>query len=129
MEKLIEPVITNYEFIKDMNSDIVSAVYPMREHLKKENNKMSILGGSPVIEIQTGMTRFDELGIPVGLYLESRQISFQDKETIKEINNRIIDDTLFEKLLGSVSSVKPYSGTRKNYQYKKSQTKKNERDK
>jgi hypothetical protein len=125
MEKIIEPVITNYKFIKDLNSDIVSAVYPMREHLKKENNnKMSILGGSPVIQIQTGMTRFDELGIPVGLYLESRQISFQDRAIIKETNSRIIDDTLFEKLLGSVSSVKPYSGTRKNYQYKKSQTKK-----
>jgi hypothetical protein len=116
MEKIIEPVIQDYEFIKDINSDIISAVYPMQEYLKKESFKRTILGGSPMLHIETGTNRFAELGVPAGLYLESNQFSFHNTDTNKkETNCSVIDETLFDKLLGSVSSVKPYSGTRKNY--------------
>jgi hypothetical protein len=122
MEKIVEPIISDYEFIKDVNNDIISAVYPMREHLKKENIKRTILGGSPVINIETGMSRFDNLGIPAGLYLEPNHYKIlTDKRDIK---CSVIDDNLFDKLLGSVSSIKPYSGTRKKYPNKKTQTKK-----
>ena len=67
MEKIASSFVSDYEFIKDANNDVVSAVYPMKHHLTKENNKRMILGGS----IETGMTRFDNLGVPAGLYLEN----------------------------------------------------------
>jgi hypothetical protein len=124
MQKVIEPIITDYEFIKDLNSDIVSAVYPMRQHLKKENMKRTILGGSPMIHIETGMSRFDDLGVPAGLYLEPNQLQYHDHKK-EHTACLVIDEIVFDKLLGSVSSVKPYSGTRKKYPNKKSQTKKN----
>jgi hypothetical protein len=103
-------LISEYEFIKNANNDIVSAVFPMHQYLKKENNKRMILGGS----IEGGTSRFDELGIPAGLYLETTIISH---DTVRPKLNKfeIIDDNLFDKLLGKVSSVKPYSGTRKKY--------------
>jgi hypothetical protein len=125
MQKVIEPIITDYEFIKDLNSDIISAVYPMREHFKKETMKRTILGGSPMIHIETGMSRFNDLGVPAGLYLESNQLQYHDNSNKKETTScLVIDEIVFDKLLGSVSSVKPYSGTRKKYPNKKSQTKK-----
>jgi hypothetical protein len=128
MQKVIEPIINNYEFIKDMNNDIVSAVYPMREHLKKENTKRTFLGGSPFIEIETGMNRFENLGIPAGLYLESRSVSYHNMDdnhkNMKKTNVcMVIEEDVFDKLLGSVSAVKPYSGTRKNRADKKLPTK------
>ena len=120
MENVASSFISEYEFIKDANHDIISAVFPMRQHLIKENNKRMILGGS----IEGGTSRFDELGIPAGLYLETTIIS-HDTIRPKFNNFEIIDDQMFDKLLGSVSSVKPYSGTRrKYYKPKNSKTKK-----
>uniref|UniRef100_A0A6C0JHZ1 Uncharacterized protein n=1 Tax=viral metagenome TaxID=1070528 RepID=A0A6C0JHZ1_9ZZZZ len=104
MEKLTGQTISDYEFIKNSNNKITSAVYPMREHLKNENHKRAILGGSSLV-IETGMTRFDELGVPVGLYLEEKHITIENN-TKRETKNEIIDDVLFEKLLGMASSVK-----------------------
>ena len=117
MENIASSFISEYEFIKDANNDIVSAVFPMRQHLTKENNKRMILGGT----IEGGTSRFDELGIPAGLYLEPSVLS-HDNIGHKFNKFAIIDDNLFDKLLGSVSSVKPYSGTRKKY-YKPKNTK------
>jgi hypothetical protein len=124
MEKIASSFISEYEFIKDANDDIISAVFPMHQHLKKENNKRMILGGS----VETGESRFAELGIPAGLYLEPNCFSFNNVENIntnKSSNSMLIDEQLFDKLLGTVSSVKPYSGTRrKYYKPKNSKTKK-----
>ena len=123
MEKIASSFISEYEFIKDVNDDIISAVFPMHQHLKKENNKRMILGGS----IETGESRFAELGIPAGLYLEANYFSLHNNEPFKSCQNNsmLIDEQLFDKLLGSVSSVKPYSGTRrKYYKPKNSKTKK-----
>jgi hypothetical protein len=112
MEKLSSSLISEYECIKDANNDLLSLVFPMHQYLKKENNNKMVLGGS----IETGTTRFNDLGIPAGLYLESNFISIHQNEPIKtNKNNCVIDNDLFDKLLGSVSSVKPYSGTRRKY--------------
>jgi hypothetical protein len=120
MESITSSLISEYEFIKDSNNDIVSAVFPLRKHLIKENNKRMNLGGT----IEGGTSRFDELGIPAGLYLETTVIS-QDTIGPKFNKFAVMDDQLFDKLLGSVSSVKPYSGTRKKYyKPKNSKTKK-----
>ena len=73
--------------------------------LKKENYKRAMLGGSSLV-IETGMTRFEELGVPVGLYLEERQITMENNNNKRETKNEIIGDTLFEKLLGMTSNVK-----------------------
>jgi len=100
--------ISEIEYIKDTDNNIISGVYPMNAHLMSENNKVMNLGGS--LEIMG--TRFDEMGIPVGLYLEKHVY----KESMnKQKNCLVIDDLLFDKLLGNVSSVKPYSGTKKYY--------------
>jgi hypothetical protein len=119
IKKIISPVSNDYEFIKNNNNNIVSAVFPMREHLKNENNKRTILGGS-VLTIQTGMTRFDELGVPVGLYLEEKHITIENNSK-REPKNEVIDDALFEKLLGMASSVKgkTNSSSKKNSQQNK----------
>jgi len=124
IKKLISPVSNDYEFIKNNNNNIVSAVFPMREHLKNENNKRTILGGS-VLTIQTGMTRFDELGVPVGLYLEERQITMENNMK-REPKNEIIDDVLFEKLLGMTSTIK---GKTNSSSKKNSQSSKNKKTK
>jgi len=120
MENMTTSLVSEYEFIKDANNDIVSAVFPMRQHLIKENNKRMILGGT----IEGGTSRFDELGIPAGLYLEPT--IFSHDVVLPKFNKfSIMDDQLFDKLLGSVSTVKPYSGTRKKYyKPKNSKTKK-----
>jgi hypothetical protein len=110
MENTGGSFISEYKFIKDANNYVISAVFPMYQHLKKENNKRMILGGS----IEKGTNRFDELGIPSGLYLEPTVFS---NDNIKPKFNKfaIMDDQLFDKLLASVSTVKPYAGTRKKY--------------
>jgi hypothetical protein len=114
MENIASSFVSEYEFIKDVNEDIISAVFPMHQHLKRENNKRMILGGS----IETGMSRFDELGIPVGLYLETPQFQLHNEPTNSKHNKfAVMDNELFDKLLGKVSSVKPYSGTRRNNVY------------
>lgn len=120
MENMTTSLVSEYDFIKDANNDIVSAVFPMRRHLTKENNKRMILGGT----IEGGTSRFDELGIPAGLYLEPT--IFSHDTVIPKFNKfSIMDDQLFDKLLGTVSTVKPYSGTRKKYYNpKNSKTKK-----
>jgi hypothetical protein len=116
MQKIIEPILTDYEFVKDTNNVIISAVYPMREHLKKENTKRTVLGGSPLINIDTGMNRFSDLGIPAGLYLESNYNVFRGDNLTqkKDVHCSVIGDDLFDKLLGSVSSIKTKASTRKN---------------
>lgn len=118
----MESSISNYDFIKNANNEIISAVYPMREHFKKDNNHRMVLGGS----IETGSSRFDELGIPVGLYLEPKYFSLHNNEQLKTKHNNCttIDDSLFDKLLESVSSVKTNSRTKRNYNDNKSKTKK-----
>jgi hypothetical protein len=122
MEKIASSFVSDYEFIKDANNDIVSAAYPMKQHLIKENNKRMILGGS----IDTGMTRFDDLGIPVGLYLENHFSSLNQSEIqAKHYKFEVMGDELFDKLFHSVSTVKPHSTTKKNIKFnKKSKTKK-----
>jgi hypothetical protein len=118
MENFTGCIVNDYEFIKGGDNDIVGAVYPMKAHLKKENNKRLILGGSPIININNGMSRFDELGIPVGLYLETHHCSnlIAVKGKNENAPTSVIEDLMFDNLLNMVSSVKPYSGikTRKN---------------
>jgi len=118
MEKITGPIANDYEFIKGGDNSIIGAVYPMKAHLKKENDKRVILGGSPIINIDTGLSRFDELGIPVGLYLETNHCSKMNAAQGKSANapTLVIEDLMFDNLLNKVSSVKPYSGikTRKN---------------
>jgi len=121
MEKIASSFVSDYEFIKDANNDVVSAAYPMKQHLIKENNKRMILGGS----IETGMTRFDDLGIPVGLYLENNFSSLNHSEIqAKHYKFEVMVDELFDKLFHSVSTVKTHSGTRKSTDTKNNKTKK-----
>lgn len=117
MEILSSSLVSNYEFKKNANNDIVAASFPMREHLNLDNNYRMLLGGS----IEGGTARFDNLGIPAGLYLESKIFASHHNDIVKNSkhNNCVIDNDLFDKLLGNVSSVKPYSGTRRNQSNKK----------
>jgi len=111
MQNISSSYVSEYEFVSDLNNEIISAIYPMQKYLNNENNERMILGGS----LEIGGNRFDELGIPAGLYLEPKHFSqkyFEPAKT-KQMNCTVIDDQLFDKLLGSVSSVKPYSGTRR----------------
>jgi hypothetical protein len=114
MEKITGPNANDYEFIKGGDNNIVGAVYPMKAHLKKENDKRNILGGSPIINIDNGMSRFDELGIPVGLYLETHHCSNLTAAKGKNENapTSVIEDLMFDNLLNMVSSVKPHSSTK-----------------
>ena len=103
--------VSDYEFIQDSNNKITGAIYPMKQHLVKENNKKMLLGGS----IETGMTRFDNLGIPAGLYLENH-VSFLNQTETPSKNNKsgVIENELFDKLFNTVSTIKSHPGTRKN---------------
>jgi len=121
MQNITSSYVSEYEFISDLNNDVISAIYPMQKYLNNENNERMLLGGS----LEIGGNRFDELGIPAGLYLEPKHFQQKYYEP-KQMNCTVIDEQLFEKLLGSVSSVKPYSGTRrKKYLIKNIKTKRN----
>jgi hypothetical protein len=94
--------ISEHEFKTDENNKVIAAVYPINTHLIKENNNRMILGGSAV----TGLSRFDKLGIPAGLYLEPAFFNIHNNEPASfknKVNDQIIGDDLFDNLLGNIT--------------------------
>lgn len=97
------------EFKKeDKNNKIISAIYPLQEIINEEIKYKESLGGSNT-EQRNENTRFEGLGVPIGLYL------FKPKNLLEESINKkhggnsknkedieVIDNNLFEKLFKNI---------------------------
>jgi hypothetical protein len=121
MDKL-DSFVSKYIFQKNDGNEMISATYPMHDFLNKKNRERAIIGGSILIENETGMARFDGLGIPAGLYLEHTTTIVRDITSKKDSTS--IPNDLFDKLFNKVAYVKANNKTKKNYHKKTSTQKK-----
>lgn len=93
--------VSKFEYQKNDNNDLFTAIYPLNEVLNQNVSFKEYLGGSARIE----GSRFDGLGVPVGLYLSRKQINEihhmkKNPEIQKECN--VIDEDKFNKLLDKI---------------------------
>ena len=120
---ILDSFISKYMFQEGGEDGTTTAIYPMNEFLKSKNEERAILGGSALIEDNEGIARFNNLGIPAGLYLEKENV-LKNKPHAKGDCN-VINDDLFEKLFNSVAQIKSSgSKTKKNYSKRTSTHKK-----
>jgi hypothetical protein len=122
MSSYSKSFVEKCEFCKDESDKIISAVYPMEQHLMEENNQRMMLGGA----IETGLSRFDGLGIPLGLYLEPRTFSLQTEPKYNKLG--VAEDSLFDSLLDRVTLKRTGQGTRKSPSSSTKGTRRNKKD-
>ena len=92
--------ISKFEYNKNDDNELFSAIYPLNEVLNQNSLIREHLGGSSH-EGSSG-SRFDGLGVPVGLYLSRKQIGEihhmkKNPEIQKEC--KVIDEETFNKLM------------------------------
>ena len=127
--------ISNFEYHKNSDNELVAAIYPIRNVIEENNEYFEHLGGGKQNNLEkNGSSRFDGLGVPIGLYLSKRQIKeIQQLKKSPEIHKEcnVIDEDHFNKLLDRIArkakkkiSIKNH---KKKYDFKKngSKTKKN----
>ena len=127
--------ISKFEYHKNGDNELVAAIYPVNDVIEENHQYLEHLGGGQKNNLEKiGTSRFDGLGIPVGLYLSKKQIKEiqhlkKNPEIHKECN--VIDEDKFNKLLDRIVkkakkklSIKNH---KKKYDFKKSAgvTKKN----
>jgi hypothetical protein len=95
--------ISKFEYKKNDDNELFSAIYPLNEVLNQNSLIREHLGGSS----QEGSpgSRFDGLGVPVGLYLSRKQMGEiqhmkKNPEIQKECN--VIDEETFNKLMDRI---------------------------
>jgi hypothetical protein len=113
MQNTVNSYISDNVYIIGKDDAIINAVYPMKTLLGKGKAKRITLGGS--LEPSLGESRFDDLAIPSGLYVEPRHLSYNYVEPVlkKTTISVTLDDDIFDKLLNSVSKVKIAPKTRR----------------
>lgn len=79
------------------DKNLVGANYPLKETLKTYLKKKEFLGGD---KLEMEGSRFDGLGVPLGLYLSNNHIHTFNYKVNNE--NKIIDDNIFNKLLDNI---------------------------
>ena len=102
------------------DKELIGANYPLKETLKSYLKKREILGGD---KLETTGSRFDGLGVPLGLYLSNDHTHMLNNNKIIN-NNSTIDDGIFNKLLDNIQINKSKKNrklmvTKKNNNYKK----------
>lgn len=100
-----ESHVSKYEFNKNEKNEATSAIYPMKEILKQDNRKRELLGGSASINIITGGSRFEGLGVPIGLYVAPKQLDFQSDSTKNKKECQVMDNESFDKLFRKIAVV------------------------
>jgi hypothetical protein len=97
--------ISNFEYQKNDDNELVAAIYPIRHIMDQNDEYHEHLGGGKNNLEMTGTSRFDGLGVPIGLYLSKTQIKEiqnlkKNPEISKECN--VIDEDKFNKLLDRI---------------------------
>lgn len=64
--------IDNLEFLKNNENEWIASIYPLNKFMEEDGKGRERLGGSIDISEQTGGSRFEGLGVPVGLYLSKK---------------------------------------------------------
>jgi len=93
--------ISKFEYQKNDDNELSSAIYPLNEVLRQNSLIREHLGGSSREEGSPG-SRFDGLGVPVGLYLSRKHMGEihhmqKNPEIQKECN--VIDEKTFNQLM------------------------------
>jgi hypothetical protein len=98
--------VSNFEYQKNNNNEIMAAIYPLKQIINDNEQYLERLGGSKNTSSENvGTSRFDGLGVPVGLYLSKRQIN-----DIHQLNKNpkihkgcnVIDEDEFDRLLEKI---------------------------
>jgi hypothetical protein len=105
---------------KKKDDKIISGIFPFKEMFKNYSKKTNILGGSKN-EIEGQGSRFDGLGVPLGLYLSNNDVIFNQHLKIKN-NDEVLDNDIFDKLINNIMILK--NNKTKNNKTKKNTTKK-----
>jgi hypothetical protein len=98
--------VTNFEYKKNDNNEVTAAIYPLKQIIEENDRYLERLGGSKNVSSENnGTSRFEGLGVPVGLYLSKKQINDIDRlqknpKIRKECN--VIDEEQFDRLLEKI---------------------------
>jgi len=95
------------------NNELIGAIFPLKETINMFSKKVETLGGS---KIEMEGSRFEGLGIPLGLYLSNNEFcNFNQTHKVKN-NDEVLDDYKFNKLINKIfknneskNHVKPHS--------------------
>lgn len=84
---------------KMKNNELIGGIFPLKENMNIFSKKVETLGGS---KIEMEGSRFDGLGIPLGLYLSNNEIcNFNQSHKVKN-NDEVLDDYKFNKLINKI---------------------------
>jgi hypothetical protein len=101
---------SKFEFKRDDTNKIVSVIYPLNEIINENITYKENLGGSTTYEYNES-SRFQGLGVPMGLYLSKPKNNLLEKSMNKnyggnsknEKEHNVIDDKLFEELFEKIT--------------------------
>ena len=104
----MDSYVSDIQYKMNENNHIISAIHPLNTIINKTSTFKSILGGS--IHTETEKARFEDLGVPVGLYLPKKhkgeienlpRPKNANKEALSEC--RVIDDKTFNALIEKIA--------------------------
>jgi hypothetical protein len=97
--------IDNLEFLKNKDNELVASIYPLNKVVMENETTIKRLGGSvdkiDISERSKG-SRFDGLGVPVGLFISKKHINHVVAPG-KTKDAGPIDETEFSRLLDNVA--------------------------
>jgi hypothetical protein len=95
--------LSKFEYQKNQNGEPVAAIYPLTEITNKDALLREHLGGSTVhLSEPTTGSRFDGLGVPVGLYLSRKRLDMVKKNPEIQEGCTVIDEDKFNQLLDKI---------------------------
>lgn len=118
--------VSKFEYQKNNDNEMVAAIYPLREVMNQDSLIRERLGGSHIDKDNSEGSRFNGLGVPIGLYLSRKQIgqihNMKKNPEIKKDCN-VIDEDKFNSLLDNiVKKAKKRTSVKKNSKGKKAKT-------
>jgi hypothetical protein len=109
--------VSKFQYQKNNDNELVAAIFPLNEILIEEQQHLERLGGGSNDEHKEG-SRFDGLGVPIGLYLSKKQISdinnLQKNPAIHKDCN-VIDEQQFNELIDKIIRKSKKKNSYKNY--------------
>jgi hypothetical protein len=121
--------VTNLEYKKNENNEVTAAIYPLKQIIEDNDRYLERLGGSKNVSSENiGTSRFEGLGVPVGLYLSKKQINDIDRlQKNPKIHKgcNVIDEEQFNRLLEKIVRKSKHRTSMKRRAVSKTQSKKN----
>ena len=95
--------ISKFKYQTNQNDEPVAAIYPLTEITNQDALLREHLGGSTVhLSEPTTGSRFDGLGVPVGLYLSRKRLDMVKKNPEIQEGCTVIDEDKFNRLLDKI---------------------------